>query len=58
MGEQIKVIHKLDDIIGVNGASMINDFKNHQTANMQTMINDIIHQKELGSMSIPCIRFD
>lgn len=56
--EQIKAIHKLNGVIGINGANLINDFKNPNTANMQTMINHILHEKELCSMSISCIGLD
>ena len=56
--EQIKAIHKLGGVIGVNGASLINDFKNPKTADMQTMINHILHEKELCSMSIACVGLD
>lgn len=56
--EQIKAIHKLGGVIGINGASLINDFKNPQTANMQTMVDHIIHEKELCSVDISCVGLD
>ncbi|MGN1033470.1 MAG: dipeptidase [Intestinibacter sp.] len=56
--EQIKAIHKLDGVIGINGASLINNFKNPKAADMQTMVDHILHEKELCSMSIACVGLD